>query len=57
MKPEQKLIVWIKNFTKDNLKIVEELEKQLDKPSSAGVILRELDSKIESFETVFGEIK
>jgi len=36
-------------FVMGNTKIVEEMEKQLDKPSSAGVILRVLQNKLDKY--------
>lgn len=40
----------IKVYILVNLKIIEEMEKQLDKPSSAGVILRDLKRRFEEYE-------
>ena len=39
----------IEVFVMGNTKIVEEMEKQLDKPSSAGVILRVLQNKLDKY--------
>lgn len=36
-------------LVKVNLKVIEEMEKQLDKKSSAGVFLRELNKMIDKY--------
>ena len=36
-------------FVKVNTKIIEEMERQLDKPSSAGIILKQLQNKLDKY--------
>lgn len=49
MKDANMFIHELEIFVKVNTKIIEEMEMQLEKSSSAGVILRELQNKLDKY--------